>query len=49
MDIKNKAAKELGKRGGLKTLENKGKDHFKKIAKDRWNKAKAVDKSSLTP
>lgn len=38
---------ELGKKGGKKTLENKGKDYFRalgrKAAKIRWSKR--VDKS----
>ena len=39
---KNKAAQQLGKRGGKKTASKYGKDYFKKIGKKgaikRWNK-----------
>lgn len=37
-------AKELGKRGGLKTLEKYGNDHFKKLRQISIKKAKASKK-----
>ncbi len=36
------AARELGRRGGLKTLENKGKSHYRAMAKKRWGKKKVI-------
>lgn len=34
-------AKRLGKRGGKKTLEKYGKDHFRKIIQSRWDRVRA--------
>jgi hypothetical protein len=39
MDMKSKAAQQLGKLGGQKTASLYGKEHFKKIAKG-WPKGK---------
>lgn len=34
----SKLAKELGQRGGKKTLKNNGIAHYKKMARARWDK-----------
>lgn len=34
------SAASLGRRGGLKTKEKYGKNHFKKMIKKRWKKSK---------
>jgi hypothetical protein len=39
----------IGKRGGKKTAKKLGKEHYRKIAQQRWKKVKhleKVDKSS---
>lgn len=45
---KNKAAQELGKRGGQKTVALYGNEHFKKIAKG-WPKGKKRKPEKETP
>lgn len=35
----------LGKTGGKKLMEERGKDYFSDMAKKAWAKRKAVDKS----
>jgi hypothetical protein len=41
-------AVELGRRGGLKTLKNKGKEHYRKMAQKRWANKKLSTGQGLT-
>lgn len=38
--VLNKAAQELGRKGGQALLKKKGRKYFVKLAKDRWKKQK---------
>ena len=40
MSTKNKAAVELGRRGGFTTSKKYGKKHYEKMAKARWPNGK---------
>ena len=39
-------ARELGQKGGKKTLEKYGTEHFRKIIRKRWDKKKEVQKTN---
>jgi len=47
--MKNKILQSIGKKGGLKTLEKHGREHFSKIAKDmQANKKQKDDQNQIT-
>lgn len=48
-DILRKSGQKFGKKGGKKTLELHGKEHFRKAALARWGKPKKGDQVKHEP
>jgi hypothetical protein len=39
---KNRDVRDMGRRGGRKTLEKYGREHFRKAARSRWKRSATV-------